>query len=65
MRFLIALVLNVLIWIGLGKGGVEKFFPELMASPFAGTVPILMMFGGLLTTLVIVSNLFIFSVGNR
>lgn len=65
MRFLIALALNALIWIGLGKGGAELFFPELMASPFAVSVPIIMMWGGLLTALVIVSNLFIFSVGNK
>jgi|AGFT01.1.fsa_nt_gi hypothetical protein len=65
MRFLIALVVNALIWLGLGKGGVEKFFPEIMASPYASTVPILMMFGGVLTALIIITNIIIFWAGKK
>lgn len=65
MRFLIAVVANALIWIGLGKWGVEKMFPELMASPFANEVPLVMFFGGLLTGVAIVLNLFIHTVGNE
>lgn len=65
MRFLIALVVNALIWIGLGKWGVEKMFPELMASPFANEVPLVMLFGSVLTGLVIVLNIFIHNVGKE
>lgn len=65
MRFLIALVVNALIWIGLGKWGVEKMFPELMASPFANEVPLIMLFGSVLTGLVIVLNIFIHNVGKE
>lgn len=65
MRFLIALGVNALIWIGLGKWGVEKLFPQLMASPFANEVPLVMFFGGVLTGLMIVLNLLIHSVGNE
>lgn len=64
MRFLIALVVNALIWIGLGKWGVEQLFPQLMASPFANEVPLVMLFGGLLTGVSIVLNLLIHTVGN-
>lgn len=65
MRFLIALVVNAFIWIGLGKWGVEKLFPQLMASPFANEVPLVMFSGGVLTGLMIVLNLFIHTVGNE
>lgn len=64
MRFLIALVVNALIWIGLGKWGVEQLFPQLMASPFANEVPLVMLFGGVLTGVAIVLNLLIHTVGN-
>lgn len=63
MRLLITLALNALIWIGLGKWGVEKMFPELMASSFAGSIPFVMLFGGVLTAVMITSNLFIHTVG--
>lgn len=65
MRFLIALALNALIWVGLGKWGVEQMFPELMASPFAGSVPLVMMFGSVLTAAAIITNLFIHTVGKE
>ncbi|ARB11556.1 putative membrane protein [Pectobacterium phage vB_PatM_CB7] len=65
MRFLTALVVNAFIWIGLGKWGVEKLFPQPMASPFANEVPLVMFFGGVLTGLMIVLNLLIHTVGNE
>lgn len=38
-------------------------FPELMASPFAGSIPLVMLFGGVLTAVIIVSDLFIRTIG--
>lgn len=64
MRFLISAAVTALIWIGLGKWGVQKMFPELMASPFANDVPLVMFFGGLLTGIAVVLNLLIHTVGN-
>ena len=64
MRFFIALAIT-LIWIGLGKWGVEKMFPELMASPFANDVPMVMFFGSVLTGLIVVLNILIFTAGKE
>lgn len=65
MRFLISAAVTALIWIGLGKWGVQKMFPELMASPFANDVPLVMFFGGLLTGIAVVLNLLIHTAGNK
>lgn len=57
IRFMIIILINAAIWIGLGKNGVEHMFPELMASEFASDIPLVMLFGGVLTTLIIVASL--------
>lgn len=65
MRFLYALAVNALVWIGLGKWGAGKMFPELMASPFSTDVPLVMFFGAVLTGLAIVLNFAIFTFGKE
>ncbi|ATS93481.1 hypothetical protein P1A145kb_p081 [Pectobacterium phage DU_PP_I] len=65
MRFLISLTVNLLIWIGLGKWGITQVYPELMASPYAGAVPMIMMWGGALTGLMIVLTFIIQSTGKE
>lgn len=61
MRLFIVLVVNAFIWIGLGKWGAGKMFPDLMASPFANQVPLVMFFGAVLTGLAVVLNLLIYT----
>lgn len=65
MRFLIATVVNALIWVGLGKWAVAKMFPDLMASSFATQVPLVMFLGAVLTGLALVLNLLIYTFGKE
>lgn len=65
IRFLATIIVNFAIWIGLGKWGASELFPDLMASPFASSVPLVMLFGGVLTSAMIVSNLIIHGYGKE
>lgn len=65
IRIMIVILINSAIWIGLGKNGVEHMFPELMASGFSSDVPLIMMFGGVLTTLMLVVTIVIHNIGKE